>query len=743
VVYLYWSGHYSPPPSAGINTVTVVANGGPATPVTGTSIGGPTCFFALGGVSPCPGNLPTNLVFQTFRADITSSVHTGANSLVVGGMGFAPAADGFGNDGVGVIAVSDNGSGSTVGLVDGQDLAFCESGNQGSCGRFLSPLDATVPQTFTFPSSASDRTGTLSTLASSVKGPASGGSPLRPNQLVLTFAPGGQTQTLQNPWGSLDGPEFDALDSPVTIPAGATSASVQAVSGGLGGLPASLNWLAAGLTVPPPTVPQDCTIGDFVWIDKNQNGIQDADELVSAGVNGVEVELLDANGNSFSPAVLTTTTINPATGAPGWYSFKVTCGVTYKVRVTPKNFEPGHPLATCKTPTTQNAPGSTTANDSNGDKNSTSGPVTVTPPPNADTTIDFGYVCPIVCVDGKFGGTLQTSVDGQGNLHILFDQFTNFNDNSYGVNTVGWGGPGKHKFQDLTGSDKAQFIVNNAAGQPVLNFAIDYISCATTIATPSQCASLGVSGGDGGFTLGNKAWILSWNTSLAHNLNDHSFCTAGNCTVAGVNLKLDSPPTVSQTDYTLTNPAFTGWNFANQYEVVISKDAAPGGFGTVTVPLVHNSPAKPSPTCPTTGTAPLCASGTHLASLDIEYTADPCSASDNNQAADKWNCSGVTTDPIGADPVRLVIMDRQLKSDGTVDPGAKKYVDKMVSAGDNVTIAGSAIGENTLKGDTYWAIYSGTTLLQKGKFKTDCSTPIAVGDQFGALVLTGGTNIKT
>ena len=136
--------------------------------------------------------------------------------------------------------------------------------------------------------------------------------------------------------------------------------SVQALSKGPGGLPASFNWIGAALTVPPPTTPPQCTLGDFVWIDKNANGIQD--DGPDSGVNGVLVELLDSTGKVVAT---TTTSIDAATGLPGFYSFRVDCGKTYRVRVAPSNFEPGKPLATCKTPTTQNATGSTTANDWN------------------------------------------------------------------------------------------------------------------------------------------------------------------------------------------------------------------------------------------------------------------------------------------------------------------------------------------------------------------------------------------
>ncbi|WP_394940796.1 SdrD B-like domain-containing protein [Psychromicrobium sp. YIM B11713] len=67
-------------------------------------------------------------------------------------------------------------------------------------------------------------------------------------------------------------------------------------------------------------------IGDTVFNDTNQNGVQDAGE---PGVNGVKVELLDSND-----AVVATTTTANVGGVDGIYSFDAEPG-QYKIRVTP------------------------------------------------------------------------------------------------------------------------------------------------------------------------------------------------------------------------------------------------------------------------------------------------------------------------------------------------------------------------------------------------------------------------
>ena len=68
----------------------------------------------------------------------------------------------------------------------------------------------------------------------------------------------------------------------------------------------------AGYIKPPIIVG---TIGDYVWQDVNKNGIQDLNE---PGINGITVQLVDANG-IFEESTVTTN--DPFTGKPGYYQF--------------------------------------------------------------------------------------------------------------------------------------------------------------------------------------------------------------------------------------------------------------------------------------------------------------------------------------------------------------------------------------------------------------------------------------
>ena len=60
---------------------------------------------------------------------------------------------------------------------------------------------------------------------------------------------------------------------------------------------------------------QPASLGDYVWEDKDADGIQDPDE---DGINGIVVTLHDENGD---PVANTTTGVNPNTGDDGFYEF--------------------------------------------------------------------------------------------------------------------------------------------------------------------------------------------------------------------------------------------------------------------------------------------------------------------------------------------------------------------------------------------------------------------------------------
>jgi hypothetical protein len=158
-------------------------------------------------------------------------------------------------------------------------------------------------------------------------------------------------------------------------------------------------------------------------------------------------------------------------------------------------------------------------------------------------------------------------------LNIVFDQFPAPNDNSYGVNAVGWGSHG-HTFSNLVGSDHAGFQLKDPGGVVRLSFNIDYISA--NASAPSGYASLGPFGGDGSILVGSLTPAdIAFTTSLANNLNNVNIPGLFNAShvqqFGSVNVLVNSPPTdPAHQTYTNSDPALTGWDFHDTYFVTIA-----------------------------------------------------------------------------------------------------------------------------------------------------------------------------
>ena len=252
---------------------------------------------------------------------------------------------------------------------------------------------------------------------------------------------------------------------------------------------------------------------------------------------------------------------------------------------------------------------------------------------SSQTTLQAPSSCPNV---------VKTAKDnGNGTTTFVFDQGIYTNDNSYGLNAVGWGGAGKHTFGNLTGSDRAKFSIYQPDGvTPVLAFESDYISAGARKKyvggvltqmppTSSLYDSLGPFGGDGSFTTGNPQWVVDWTSSMVQNLNNPGVYNAGvlqapysnTASPFYVNPLINSPKTLGPLDpvgassYAIDpssmwagNNGTSGlpkWNFNDSYSVTISNAAFPDpdgagplGSGFVAggylagVSFVHNSPAK-------------------------------------------------------------------------------------------------------------------------------------------------------
>ena len=220
---LYWEGQSSSPyPS--VNTLVV-----DGVSITGERIG---MVDFLSGLSRA----------ETYRADITALglVVQGHNELSVSGLGFNQW-----NDGAGLFVIVDDIDSDPAGIQirDGLDYAFVD---------FDPPLGITEPQTFNFQPIASGRTAELTLF---VGGAASSSGRDRPNVIEVTVA--GTTTKYTDQLVSNEGRFWDTWTVPVQVPADASSLTVQIFSRddhGTSNLPASLIWVAAGLTLPEPGI---------------------------------------------------------------------------------------------------------------------------------------------------------------------------------------------------------------------------------------------------------------------------------------------------------------------------------------------------------------------------------------------------------------------------------------------------------------------------------------------------------
>jgi hypothetical protein len=191
---------------------------------------------------------------------------------------------------------------------------------------------------------------------------------------------------------------------------------------------------------------------------------------------------------------------------------------------------------------------------------------------------------------GTLVGYMYTDVLPSGDVRATFVESRSINDNVYGTSATSATGWAKgHKFADLVGSDHAQFLFDDASGQNVLQFNLDYISQATsttfgggtTVNYASGYGTLGVSGGDGGMIFGSAANVLSATTSLTQDVNNPLFLSSA--------FRTNSPVEPN-----------ANWVYEISYSVVVSKAAfGAAGFGGWRITAVHNSPPK-------TGTGALC-----------------------------------------------------------------------------------------------------------------------------------------
>ena len=223
-----------------LNDDTLTING---INVQGTLIGGPTRFYQ-------------NVYVNSYRADVTTLniVGPGPNLLVLQDLAFSVT-----TDGAAVLVIYERGNqAADIVVRDGNDLAYID---------FNPPLDTTVPQTMTFAPDVAVRDAALTLFVADVE-------QCRPNIVRVTID--GLSTDYVDLMGSLDGPEWDTLQLPIEVPAGATSLTVAVGSGAERACkPASLAWVAVALSV-PSVDRADC----------DEDGVPDVCELDCAALDG-------------------------------------------------------------------------------------------------------------------------------------------------------------------------------------------------------------------------------------------------------------------------------------------------------------------------------------------------------------------------------------------------------------------------------------------------------------------------
>jgi hypothetical protein len=169
-------------------------------------------------------------------------------------------------------------------------------------------------------------------------------------------------------------------------------------------------------------------------------------------------------------------------------------------------------------------------------------------------------------------------VEGSTVLHLRLTFAPWFNDNTYGTGSVGWPERRGHRFRDLVGSDHAELVLMDGAGDVEMQFKMDYISEDAT--APSGYSALGVSGGDGSVEIGDASYIIDTSTSLDRNLNDHGY----------ESYVVDSPATDENFTANVDTP---DWDYRVVFDVWIDLAAfGDAGFSGAFIEYVHASPSK-------------------------------------------------------------------------------------------------------------------------------------------------------
>ncbi|WP_160396340.1 SdrD B-like domain-containing protein [Paenibacillus sp. MMS18-CY102] len=243
----------------------------------------------------------------------------------------------------------------------------------------------------------------------------------------------------------------DTYSIKVMVPSGytVTSKSTSADKGKDSDIDA--NGVSEQVTLQPAQIRLDldaglvplASLGNYVWIDKDKDGIQDAGEL---GLNGVTVILHNASGAEVATAI----TANSNSGQAGYYGFKDLLPGQYSVTfIIPSSYL-----------VTKQEAGSSRANDSNIDKRGETKSI-VLQPGESNETIDAGFYLKDPAVPATPDGGTDTGTDNGTDLGT-----DNGTDPGNGEGSNGGGSNGGHTGSKPDSSSGTGANGNGNQGKP-------------------------------------------------------------------------------------------------------------------------------------------------------------------------------------------------------------------------------------------------------------------------------------
>ncbi|MBK8847539.1 MAG: DUF11 domain-containing protein [Bacteroidetes bacterium] len=210
----------------------------------------------------------------------------------------------------------------------GDDVVFTITVfNQGNVAAYDVDVQDAIPAGFTFNAGASPLwTASGADAVANIAGPLAAGDSIALD-ITLTVAAGASSSNMtniaeitsaDNDTDSTNTPPTDVDSQPDTDPNNDTTVDDEINNGG-----------GDEDDNDPATVPLANvlgSLGNYLWYDDNQNGLQD--EPASNGINGLTVYLYDGSGNLLDSTV----TANDVNGNPGYYLFDSLQSGTYYVQ---------------------------------------------------------------------------------------------------------------------------------------------------------------------------------------------------------------------------------------------------------------------------------------------------------------------------------------------------------------------------------------------------------------------------